>query len=246
MSSHSSQSFLTTLPFWIWPILLTIVIALIVFAATRDQLKALFTAAVGALLTSVLMLIHYFDVYLNNHFVATFDETGLPTDFTRSGFSLLIDAWPIWLVPSLLIAAILLVGFYWHQIQTRIFPSKIVSKSPDNLGEYIEDQAISSRIPNSKNVVADKLEIEKLKHKLAVAEEKFRVIKDQQSSKGRSSKAADKYIEELRQARLDLGKERKEAEVLRQQIKNHEEDLDRANSLIDRLLNEKFGADEDK
>lgn len=241
-----SQSFLSSLPFWLWPLLLAAFASVIVLAVTRDKKKALATAGIGTMLVAVLIMIHYFDLYLNNHFVATFDETGLPTDFTRSGPYLLLDAWPIWLVPSLLIGLALSASFYWHHLQMRFFPKQRRSAIKKELGEYIEDQKVSKSLPETRDMVADKLEIEKLKHKLAVAEEKFRVVKEQQGGPLRSNKAADKYVEELRQARLELGKERKATEALKQQVQNQEEDLERANSLIDRLLNEKFSNEEGK
>ena len=41
--------------------------------------------------------------YLNDHFVGTFDQYGLPSQFFRTGWPLIIDAWPFWLIPSVLL-----------------------------------------------------------------------------------------------------------------------------------------------
>lgn len=229
-------SILSVIPIWLWVIAPALILLGITYLITRHRNTALLVGGLAFLATLLTYCFHLYERYLMNHFVGGYDDMGLPTDFSRSGWLLLYDAWPIWIMPLVTIIGLAIAGYYIYDYIQRGQHKKILQPDIDDTDDFH-----ASRSPD---MVLDKLEIQKLKHKLAVAEEKFRIIKSEQKGSG-AARSSNRHIQELQATRAELVENRKKIQAAEERNKILEEDLERANSLIDRLLNEKFGDEKD-
>lgn len=108
--------------------------------------------------------------YLDSHFVGTFDTDGLPTAFFHTGWPLMLDAWELWLVPSIFILIIAELSHYAYQsfykkpLQTTVVSPTI---SPQHTAHpHIEVQQNSLDFEHS-------LEIETLKQQITIIKAKY-------------------------------------------------------------------------
>lgn len=149
------------LPFWAWISVLIIGVALVSYLITRSLRFTTLLTTLSCLAIAATAGIHLWEGYLNHHIIARFDHTGTPTHLSRSGWWLLIDAWPLWVLPTGLTLAASLSALIWYwptpqaQSPTAFTPSEPAPTiSPTN--EFILLQ----------------LDLEQLSQKLAIAGKK--------------------------------------------------------------------------
>jgi hypothetical protein len=102
----ASMNWLTAIPLWLWALLPGMLSGATYYAITKNSKNARMITIGIIVITSLLMLFLNWQVYLNDHFVGTFDANGAPGAFSRSGWRLLIDGWPLWLFPTLFVIAL--------------------------------------------------------------------------------------------------------------------------------------------
>lgn len=74
----------------------------------RDHKKTLPLVIMAILLLIVAYVL--WSNYLDSHFIGTFDQYGLPVQFSQTGWSLLFIAWPLWAIPLMVIQALIYIG----------------------------------------------------------------------------------------------------------------------------------------
>lgn len=216
---------LTSVPFWIWVTLPAVLLAGIAHYITRSRTYTAFVGVLAFLLAWLTAAFHFWRLYLYNHFLGSFDMYGLPGHLSRSGWYLLIDAWPLWLVPAIVtlsIAVIVMLVFYYLHTQ-----SIVKNDSATNM-------PITTVSGTSSTTMVQQMEIKKLQQQLNMAKQKLREF---QQTGQIHHPSANK--DELSQARADVLAKKKEIQQLGQQIRLLEDDLARSKSLIERLLNER-------
>jgi hypothetical protein len=198
--------------------------------------------------------------YLNEHFVGTFDQYGLPSQFFRTGWPLIIDAWPIWLIPSVLLVLIV-------QTIDRVLRHFIEAKR-NTIAESNAEKTATITGGKEKNQIEfhRAIEIESLKQQVEILKHKY-------FEEHRKSQDATRNIEEAVLALHLAQKETAEAKAvaqaavfaapspakttqapsnahneavitslkadnkkLQKQIAELQEDLEQSNALIEKLL----------
>lgn len=181
--THSLQQ----IPFWAVVLLPALLFGLISYLLTK---KAKFSLSITLLALAAAWLsagFHLWETYLGRHFIGGYDQYGLPSTFSRSGWYLLIDASPLWLIPALTLTLISLLAYRYLKPAT-----KRVTATP-------KAQLIQG---NTSREVSQQLQIEQLQQQTARLEEKLIHEK----------KRMQEYIHYL------------------------EDDLQRANALIEKIL----------
>lgn len=212
---------LAAVPFWAWVIVPVILVSITTYMLTENTRYTFIVAILAFLVAWLTAGFHFWEVYIHNHFIGNYDRYGLPTNFSRSGWYLLIDAWPLWLLPSI---TTLLIATVTAVLVIHFKPTVLNVAST---GQYTNGS-------DSKNVVSQ-LEIKKLQRQLDVSKKKMREMKEQRDSTNKPT-ANNK---ELRQTQADLLAKKNEIQQLGQQIRTLEGDLTRAKALIERLLTER-------
>ncbi len=216
---------LTAVPFWIWVTLPAILLAGIAYYITHSKTYTICIGVLAFLLAWLTAAFHFWQLYLYNHFLGSFDMYGLPGHLSRSGWYLLIDAWPLWSVPVFVALSVAIIGmlvFYYLHTQS------IVENN------FVSNTLRTTVSGTSSATMVQQMEIKKLQQQLNVAKQKLREF---QQTGQIHHPSANK--DELSQARADVLAKKKEIQQLGQQIRLLEDDLARSKSLIERLLNER-------
>jgi hypothetical protein len=154
---------LQTLPAWIWLVFTILIIGIITLVYTqgnwRVTLKLVIAAAVIALLIAGLDAWHF---YLSSHFIGQFDSLGIPFRKAGPGWSMLLEAWPLWLVPMGVTVA-LVVAINW--LISYLFPQQKKSQ--------VAEPVSSLDLINPVQQVTKRLEIETLKRELSITQDKL-------------------------------------------------------------------------
>lgn len=122
-------------PIWLWVILPALLITIITFFITQRNYWVTFLALFFYLFAAFFASGYYFWVqYLAHHFIGTFDIYGLPIVSSRQGFSLILDAWPLWFLPAT-ISAFISILICWR-LKSKIPRASLTAnnqKSPNHL-----------------------------------------------------------------------------------------------------------------
>lgn len=217
---------LKQVPFWAWVIIPTLILAVISFIVTRNKWTMLRVSGIALVVAWLTAGFHFWEVYLGTHYLGGFNEYGLPADFSRTGWALLIDAFTLWAVPSLICALIasLLTGF---------FLTREPNQTPNSESDE-ENMPLTSpsKTGMSSSDLVNQLEIQKLKRKLELAKSKIR--------EARSGQVDSKEAQRTETYKAELKKAQKENQAHIKQISTLGDDLKRAKHLIERLLDERL------
>ncbi len=202
--------------------------------------------------------------YLRDHFVGAFDQYGLPSRFFRTGLPLMIDAWPIWVLPS---ALVLILALTIEQV-IRHFTD---AKKEQIASESAHKSAVIAETKGKNQIEFNRaLEIEGLKQQVDILKQKY-------FEAHRKSQNVEQTIEEAQLQVQIAQKEAAEAKAtvaalstthpakayqpaptnahheavitslkadnkkLQKQITELQEDLEQSNALIEKLLETQGG-----
>lgn len=216
---------------WIWPFVLTALVWVGCFLYTKNIKESSFYAFIAFLLGLACFSVMEFEIYLEGIFVGHYNDLGMPTDFSHSGWRLMIDAWPIWVVP--LFIATLIKGFtlWTYMILKSAPPKKIAGTTGSNN---------STKQPEIKNA-QNQLAMQELKQKLDAALHKYEMIKRDRYQ----------YETKIKQLELALVKAKKNPQVnaaqnekLQEVIDEQNQEITEANELIEHLLQQLYTEDE--
>lgn len=208
------------------------------------------TMGLGLVLVLLTIVYVWWGHYLNRHFAGTFDEYGLPSKFFRTGWFLLIDAWGIWVIPTLFLLMVGLGIEYWSRhVHTY---SESFSKHRRVLEAMREKQIMELASQKAKNKMSfsHALELEALKQQVGILKGKY--LEERQRAE-QAVRDADEAIVKARKqvtppvvakhtppsnAHNDaiISSLRAENKKQLKQISSLQEDLDQSNALIEKLL----------
>jgi hypothetical protein len=209
------------LPSWVLLLTPILTVTLVTFSVTRNWRTSW---RISALLTLVIWItagFYFWRLYLLYHFVGRFDAFGLPTELYRSGLYILIDAWPIWFFPTSVAIIVTIAWCLWRPGQPQA-----VAMQPDT-----QDTA-----PHPD--MSLQLEIEKLKQQLLIAKEKLQTARAGAVQPSKLQQVKQENIQ--RDLTHQIEQAHVETEALTEQITSLENDLLRAKSLIERLLDDRL------
>lgn len=197
------------------------VTALLTYIYKKSLSYSLQSAGLMLFFCLFVIAFQHWEVFLEDHIVARFNDAGMPAQFSRSGLWLLVDAWPIWAMPTFIAATISALVAYL------VAPTQI-----QRVKEVITEVSVPEHVPASSSTVSDKLEIQRLQHALHIAEEKCRLLQKQQAPGGHQ---VDRYVKELRDTRRELSECKHQYEQTLLTLKSCEAELLRAQQMIDDL-----------
>lgn len=161
-----------SLPVWIWLVFAIFIFGGIVLVYTqgnwRTTLKLTGSAIVIALLAAGLIA---WDKYLGSHFIGQFDSLGIPFRKAGPGWSILLDAWPLWLVPmALTVVTVVLISW----LIGGILPPPSSQQSSADV-----QQRTGMEFINPVQQVAKKMQLEEVRRDLLIAQDKLATNNDQ-------------------------------------------------------------------
>lgn len=200
--------------------------------------------------------------YLRDHFVGAFDQYGLPSKFFRTGLPLMIDAWPIWVIPSVLLVllAVTVERIFQHFSDEK---KQQLTKDHENKAAMIAEAKGKNQIEFNRA-----LEIEGLKQQVEILKQKYfeehrksqdvaRIIEEatlqtqlaqKEASEAKaiaaaSSKSTKTTISAPSNAHNEavITSLKADNKKLQRQIAELQEDLEQSNALIEKLLETQAG-----
>jgi hypothetical protein len=199
--------------------------------------------------------------YLRDHFVGAFDQYGLPSQFFRTGLPLMIDAWPIWVIPSVLLVLLVVTIERVFQHFSEINKQKLAKEN--------EHQTVIIAETKGKNQIEFNraLEIEALKQQVEILKQKYfeehrksqdvaRTIEEatlltqlaqKEAAEAKAAAASNKSAKTLTSAPSNAHNEavitslKADNKKLQRQITELQEDLEQSNALIEKLLETQTG-----
>ena len=182
--------------------------------------------------------------YLETHFVGTFDQYGLPSKLFRSGWALMLDAWPLWLFPAVFISILVRAS----EIMFRRYFLELSKADLAKLEiEKTEQTKIIHTHEKKEHDFNHALEIETLKQQVNILKTKYieehnraeEAIRTAEEATERAEEATEAIppppIVKMLQAPVNT---QNEALIisLQKKIKTLQEDLEQSNALIEKLL----------
>lgn len=226
------MDFLQSVPIFIWILLPSALAFVLGFTLSKSLRMGLGIGALVALALTFIWSLFHWIAYLENHFVGSYDVSGLPSDFSHSGWRLIFDSWELWLFPAMVLALIstVLTWFFRPQNETLVpFDDELPS---------IKIKSVKPNKISSDRMIAVTLENEKLRHRLAVSEEKYRIAKEKSGGLSPKDTRTTLDIKQLREQLIDC---KRAKTSLRKELDTMSKDLERTNHLVDQLLEEKYG-----
>ena len=157
---------LHVLPVWMWLLFTVILVGIITLVYSHGNWKTTLTAiGVSLLLALAVVGVYLWDAYLANHFIGQFDTLGIPFRKAGPGWTIILEAWPMWVVPTGLIT-LLLLGVGW------IAGHSLYHHTPTITHQKEQTSGVGPVVTPVQNV-AKKLETEALKRELAATKEKL-------------------------------------------------------------------------
>lgn len=155
---------LQILPIWVWLLFAILLVGVIVFFYTHGNWRITFsfTALTIAIILAIAGVNAWF-LYLQTHFMGQFDRLGIPFRTAGPGWDILVDAWPLWLVPMFLMAAVLILIDWGIR---HFFPTKIIAPT----AELSEKEA---EVIHPVQNISLKLELKTLKQELSLTQERL-------------------------------------------------------------------------
>ncbi len=158
---------LQSLPVWVWLLFVILLVGFITLIYSQGNWRTTLSVLMVTIGISLAGAgIYFWDFYLATHFIGQFDALGIPFRKAGPGWSILLEAWPLWLVPAGLIA-MLVMALNWSL--ARFFPSKTVVTGVAEPKEQITPTEVFTPLQN----VTKKLELETLRRDLAATKEKL-------------------------------------------------------------------------
>jgi len=220
----------------------------------NDNIKSLLkTIGVGCILVILTILYVWWRHYLSDHFAGEFDAYGLPSKMFRSGWFLLVDAWELWVIPTLIFLIIGLSVEYWCR---HILPESSHHASTHENDELKEKEmlVVAEKKAHQNISFSHALEIEALKQQVEILKKKY--LEERQHAE-QTLRDADEMLEKAKRATPVMPSSaaptsapsnahseavitslRAENKKLQQQVTDLQEDLDQSNALIEKLLEE--------
>lgn len=192
----------------------------------------IYTLLVGLITTLVVITFggaYYLDAFLENHSIAIWDKEKIHHVY-ETGWPFVFHAWPIWVIPCLLTSILTALLILWFMPRGNKDYLQIIQQAGKTTPPI-------SGSPATSHLILKQLEINELERKLKLAEEKFKIIKNESPQK---SVRTNKYVSEIRDLRAKLMSQEQEITTLNKDCQLYKEDLERANALIDTLMSEKF------
>lgn len=244
MGSHAAITIFSP-AFWIAITVTLFFIALLtyVYSGKNIKLTAMFTF-LSAVVVSCAAGYDTWNYYLKQHFLAGIDQLGVPFHASRSGWFLLIDAWPLWVIPSLILVVI--TGLALWYLQKSIYKSTLV------LATATTDKPKRRVLGLSSETVAYQLELDTLKKALSTANQQlnqaiydkstFQVkvkelraqLKQYEQEDSANTLATD---DELKALRLEVSAKAEQIEQSALRITEQDEEINRLKALLEGLLN---------
>jgi len=214
------------IPFWAWVTVPTVLIAITTYFITRNFRHTLYIVLFAFTIGWATAAFHFWEQYLITHFMGEFDPFGLPSNFSRSGFALMLDAWVLWLAPALLTGIFVFTITYF--VARHISPIKELA---------LEQKSVSAL--DSKDV-ASQLEIQQLKRQITLLKQHLRSAK-----KGipKSKEVQHDSNPEIKRLKSELSIMENKKQEQAKYVKILEDDVTGAKELIEKLLGERFQDD---
>lgn len=214
------------IPFWAWVTIPTVLVATTTYFITRNFRHTLYIVLLAFTIGWATVAFHFWEQYLITHFVGEFDPFGLPSNFSRSGFALILDAWILWLAPTLIIGMLVFTITYLATRHTSVVKE-----------EQLEQKLIHGL--DSKDV-ANQLEVQQLKRQITLLKEHLRSAK-----KGipKSKELKHDYNPETKRLKSELSIMENKTQEQEKHIEVLEDDVTSAKELIEKLLEERFKDD---
>jgi len=208
--------------FGVWIIILSLLFSLISYFFTKNAKHAFKVGLIALAVSWLTVGIHFWEIYLSNHFMGAFNQYGLPSKTFRTGWLLMVDAWVLWVIPAFVI---LLVFILLQILLKRIFRS--INQSP-------EKTITSPQINTLENTdLMHELEIQELNQQIETLKQKYREQRRQnQALLDTTGKDGVKF------ERMNIVL-KQENEQLHKKIAELQHDLERCKILIEKLLEEK-------
>lgn len=222
---------LQSIPIFVWVLVPAALVFVLTFSIVKHVTTAAYAAAGAGGGTFLIVVLFTWLDYLDNHFVGTYDVTGLPSNFSHSGWRLIFDSWLLWGPPALFFTLTVAAGVWFFKPQKRIRTSGTPGSSTVSV----------SAAPGlgSQELIKSKLENEKLRHRLAITEEKYRIAKERGGGLSSKDTRTTLDIKQLREQLVDC---KRLNTGLKKEIDTLSKDLERTNHLVDQLLEEKYGS----
>ena len=216
--------------------------------------------ALGVILAFLTAGFVFWQNYLYDHFMGTFDAYGLPSQSFRTGWPLMIDAWPFWFFPSLLMIILVQVSLWVIQQTSK---SKQQKEQEENSKKTTAINAVKEKSNIEFNRALEieglKQQVEILKHKYFEEHHKLQEIMRNTEESTLSLQLAQKEAAEAKAAaERALSKAKTSAspssspsnahneavitslkaenKKLQKQVAELQEDLEQSNALIEKLL----------
>lgn len=220
-----------SIPVWLWITICTSLVTVFTFLIQKRWRIALRYGFYVLASLSLVSLLFCWLAYLDNHFIGSYSESGLPTNFSASGWRLIFHAWPLWLGPVVIFTG-LLFFVCWAIAEMQI------SCLPDSDNVMNDQTGAHQAGLASKNVIMHGLESAKLKRKLAIAEEKYKMALEKNTKPSAKDTRTTMNIKQLREHLVEA---KRINTTLKNEIESLNNDLKRTNNLVDQLLEEKYG-----
>lgn len=209
---------------WIWPFLLTGIVYVGTYLYTKNKTESLRFSFYALLLSICCFSIIEFEIYLESIFVGHYNNMGMPSHFSHSGWRLMLDAWPIWVVP-LYLALLIKAFFVWAYM---IFQSVGTKPAPAK-GYAVKEKTFS----NTQNQLA----MQEMQQRLDATTRRYEAVK------------SERYHLETRIKQLELalgrasqnpGSESTHHQALQAIIDEQHSEITQANELIEHLLQDLY------
>jgi len=244
MGSHAAITIFST-AFWVAITITLFFIALLtyIYSGKNIKLTAMFTF-LSAVVVGCAAGYDTWDYYLNQHFLAGIDQLGVPFRDSRTGWFLLKDAWPLWVIPSFFLVCI--VGAVLWYTQKRIYKNSML------VATAAIDKPKRMVLGLSSEMVAHQLELDALKKALSAANQRLNQAiydKSAEQVKLKELKIKLKQYEqkesatqlasedELKALRLEVSAKAQQIEQALLQITDQDEEINRLKALLEGLLN---------
>jgi len=225
---------LHNVPLWAWVTVPALVLGIITHICTKGNLR-ITLAVLGIVLFAGWGATGFYqwEIYLHQHFIGKYDPYGIPHSFSGSGWSLFVSAWPLWFVPSLIVATLVITSGWY-------------------LKRYLIRRKLKNLVPRKKHAnkatfstahqVALKLEIEKLKKELSTAQKMLGEEEEEFDDEESDFSADDNSSRNNSNgpSKAALNKKKQEVKTLTAELDETKNELEKAKILVERLLAEKL------
>lgn len=231
------------IPIWSWPLLLALIVYIGCFLRFKEHKTSLTYAIKALLLGLACLVVIAFEDYLDDIFVGHYDEQGMPSHYSHSGWRLLADAWPIWLAPLFLTCVF---GTLIHWVYRLINPVHHRHHSPPIKHHPMEDTVEPGMNKMQFKSAKDQLALQEMKQKFELALKRYEEIKHERYQ----------YQSKIKQLELNLAKMAKSQnggggglsggalDELKEIIDEQNSEISEANELIEHLLQQLYDSGE--